>query len=209
MEIRLEGISKRYTSEWILKDFSHTFGSVKSTAIIGPNGSGKTTLLLIISGWITPTEGTTGYRFGEEQVDPKLLYKQIDIAAPYLDLVEELTLMEFIDFHFRFKSLVNGITKADFIREIFLEKEKDKYIRHFSSGMKQRLKLGLGFYSSGSILLMDEPTSNLDDQGRKWYARVLESVQKRKVIIMASNQPEEFESCGERIKILDYKRDRI
>jgi ABC-type multidrug transport system ATPase subunit len=207
MEIRLEGISKRFTSEWILKNFSYNFKEGRSYAITGPNGSGKTTLLLIISGWILPTAGKSLYTQGKIKVDPGQVYKHLDISAPYMELIEDFTLGEMVDFHFRFKNLVDGYSKNDFIEAVYLEKEKDKYIKHFSSGMKQRLKLGLGIYSAGSVLLLDEPTSNLDEQGKNWYARTIDQVKKRKLVILASNQPDEYGSCDEQIRILDFKED--
>ncbi|HLF34462.1 MAG TPA: ATP-binding cassette domain-containing protein [Cyclobacteriaceae bacterium] len=205
MEIRLEGISKRFTSEWILKNLSYNFKEGRSYAITGPNGSGKSTLLLIISGWILPSEGRSLYAQGKMKVDPDQVYKHLDLSAPYLELIEDFTLREIVDFHFRFKNLVEGFSKNDFIEAVYLEKEKDKYIRHFSSGMKQRLKLGLGLYSAGSVLLLDEPTSNLDEQGKNWYTGAVDQAKKRKLIILASNQPGEYELCDEQIRILDYK----
>ena len=205
MVIQLEGVSKRFTSNWVFKNLSHTFTQGKSYAITGPNGSGKSTLLLIISGWVLPTEGSIKYQDNSIVIDPDRFYKNLDFAAPYLELIEDFTLEEFIEFHFRFKTLQEEITTKDFIREIFLEGENDKLIRHFSSGMKQRLKLGLGLFSLSPVLLLDEPTSNLDERSKNWFFDMLHKAKKDKLVILASNQPEEFKLCDFCIDITDFK----
>lgn len=206
MEIRLERISKRFTSEWIFRNISQGFNLGKSYAITGPNGSGKSTLLMIISGFMLPTEGTVEYRKEGKKIDPGKVYQWIDFAAPYMELVEELTLQEFLKFHFRFKMLSGGISVDEMIRDMFLENDSDKCIRNFSSGMKQRLKLGLGLHSGTPVLLLDEPTSNLDDTSRKWFLARFNQVKKKKLIFMASNQPGEYEICDHYLDISEFKR---
>jgi ABC-type multidrug transport system ATPase subunit len=205
MVIQLDGISKRFTSNWIFKNLSHTFHQHNSYAITGPNGSGKSTLLLIISGWILPSEGSVRYLDDHGVIDPDRVYKNLDFAAPYLELIEDLTLEEFIEFHFRFKTLRPGITPREFLKEIYLENERDKLIRHFSSGMKQRLKIGLGLYSSNPVLFLDEPTTNLDERSKKWFLNSLLGAKKEKLVFLASNQPEEFNLCDFCINITDFQ----
>jgi ABC-type multidrug transport system ATPase subunit len=205
MVIQLEGVSKRFTGNWIFKNLSHTFLRDKSYAISGPNGSGKSTLLLIISGWILPSEGTVQYLEDGRVIDPDRVYRSLDFASPYLELIEDLTLEEFIEFHFRFKTLRPGMTTQDFIKGIYLEKDRDKLIRHFSSGMKQRLKIGLGFYSTNPVLFLDEPTTNLDERSKNWFFSSLDSAKKEKLVILASNQPEEYNLCDYRLEITDFQ----
>jgi ABC-type multidrug transport system ATPase subunit len=205
MEIRLEGISKRFTREWIFKNFTHQFSQGKSYAITGPNGSGKSTLLMIAAGWLLSTEGKIDYYKGNRIVDSSGIYKEIDFIAPYLELIEDFTLKEFVNFHFRFNPLADGMSSGDFIREIFMDKEKDKYIRNFSSGMKQRLKLATGFYSANPVLFLDEPSSNLDETAKKWYFDQFIKAKSTKLLILASNDKAEFEKCDFLIKINNFK----
>ena len=205
MEIRLDGISKRFTREWIFRNFSRLFNQGSSYAITGPNGSGKSTLLMIAAGWIMPTEGKVSYTIEGSPTDPSRFYRHLDFVAPYLELIEDFTLAEFVKFHFRFNRLAAGMTREDFIREIFLEKETDKLIRNFSSGMKQRLKLGTGFFSANPVLFLDEPTSNLDESTKKWYFDRFSLCRKSKMIILASNDASEYEKCDFSININDFK----
>ena len=151
MEIRIDGISKRFTREWIFQNITRQFNQGKSYAVTGPNGSGKSTLLMITAGWILPTDGKVEYVSDGQITDHSRFYRHLDFVAPYLELIEDFTLGEFVKFHFRFNKLSGGMSHEDFIRGIFMEKEKDKYIRNFSSGMKQRLKLGIGFFSASFL----------------------------------------------------------
>ncbi len=205
MEIHLDGISKRFTREWIFKDVNQQFIKGKSYAITGPNGSGKSTLLLIASGWLLPTGGKVEYLNNNLPLAADRVYGYIDFISPYLELIEDFTLFEFIKFHFRFNRIAPGMSAKDFIHEIYMDAEKGKYIRHFSSGMKQRLKLALGFYSMNPVLFLDEPTSNLDEKGKEWYFSFINRVKGEKMIILASNQSQEYKDCDFIIKISDFK----
>mgnify|MGYP001079560133 CR=1 FL=1 len=200
MQIDLKNISKRFNQELIFKNLSYSFETGKKYAITGPNGSGKSTLLQVISGYTRPSEGELLYGAGAIEVEEA--YKNLSIAAPYLELVEEFTLNEAIDFHFKFKAPL--LSKAEFLDVSYLNNAKDKQVSKFSSGMKQRLKLALAFYSDCPILLLDEPTTNLDKQGAKWYQDQIEKVND-KTIIIASNQPNEYTFCSEVIDITAFK----
>ncbi len=205
MEVRLEGISKKFTQGWVFRRFSQTFSPGSSYAITGHNGSGKSTLLMIASGWLLPTEGAVSYHDKNVAVEPGRFFRYLDFISPYLELIEEFTLSEFVSFHFKFNKLPDSMSEPDFIHSIYLDKETHKYIKHFSSGMKQRLKLGLGFYSLNPVLFLDEPTSNLDEEGKELYFSLFQRIKKNKIIILASNQPEEYKNCDIVIKIEDFK----
>ncbi len=205
MKIRLDGVSKRFTQNWIFKNVNQSFNQGNSYAITGPNGSGKSTLLLIAAGWLLPTTGKLNFLKNHQTIPGDRIYKFIDFISPTLELIEDLTLSEFLKFHFRFNELQKGLTQTDFIHEIFMDNDSDKYIRHFSSGMKQRLKLALGFYSMNPILFLDEPTSNLDEKGKDWYFSFFNRIKAKKLIIMASNQSQEYNVCDFIIKINDFK----
>ena len=205
MNITIENIGKRYLYEWIFKKINFQFKTATRYAILGTNGSGKSTFLKIISGHLSPSKGTILYQENNQAIDSDNLYKQVSFAAPYIDLIEEFTLQEAIRFHQKFKPFRSNITTAEFLQLIQLEHAASKEIRFFSSGMKQRLKLGLAICSNSSILLLDEPTSNLDEKSIDWYQQLLNKFADNRLILIASNEKRDIQDCEEQLNILDYK----
>ncbi len=200
MEITLKGLSKRFGGEWLFKNLSDHFALPGSWAITGPNGSGKTTLLQIIAGMIPPTQGEVEYQVQGHMVDPDQWYRHLWLSAPYMELLEELTLKELLEFHFRLKPPQPGISVDEMAEYCQLSNAGNKPLNKFSSGMKQRVKLALGFFSKVPVLLLDEPGTNLDAQGFEWYYRQVHQLLEEKLIIICSNQPKEYDFCS---KILD------
>lgn len=202
MKISLQNAGKRFNREWIFRSCSFEFKPNQSYAITGPNGSGKSTLLQVIAGAILHNEGNIVYSMANgEAVDT--FYNHIAIAAPYLDLIEEMTATEFLQFHHHFKPLTLPINEA--LSAVQLHAAAHKQIRYFSSGMKQRLKLAQAFFSKSEVLLLDEPTSNLDAEGIALYQKLLASQLSHRLIIISSNVPEEYNKCGEVLKINNWK----
>eukprot|EP01136_Pigoraptor_vietnamica_P033068 Opistho-1_new@95582 len=109
------------------------------------------------------SEGTVSFQDGDKTLEVDSFYQHISITAPYLELIEDYTLSELLAFHIKFKPLRDGLSISQFIDFIELPQAKNKEIKYFSSGMKQRVKLGLSFLSDCEILMLDEPTSNLDN----------------------------------------------
>jgi ABC-type multidrug transport system ATPase subunit len=130
---------------------------------------------------------------------------KISLAAPYLELPEEFTLEEMLRFHFSIVPAKTGYLKEEMLKSAGLAGQEQKFIKHFSSGMKQRLKLLLAFYSNSPLLLLDEPCSNLDENGIKWYRRMLEENLGTRTIIIASNQSIEYEGCQTIINVSQFK----
>lgn len=208
MKITLTNTGKRYNREWIFRHCSYTFTSGKNYAITGPNGSGKSTLLQIIAGATLHNEGTIEYQAthnGQRTTDSMQHYKSISIAAPYLELIEEMTAKEMLDFHSKFKPLIQFLNIEEMLKIVGLEKAVNKQLRYFSSGMKQRLKLAQAFFSNTPVLLLDEPTTNLDADGVALYQSLVNNYTKDKLVIVSSNVQEEYGFCEEVIKISDYK----
>lgn len=206
MTISLEDLGKKFINQWIFKGLVHRIQLGRPLAVTGPNGSGKSTLLKIISGWMLSSEGSVTYSVDGREIPPDQYYKYIDFVAPYLELIEELSLSEFIDFHFTHKRLDPDLNVDAFLDRIYLKDEKNKYLKNFSSGMKQRLKLGLGFFSESPILLLDEPTTNLDDEGKMWYSEKIVRLVHKKLIIIASNQDDDYSFVKDVISLKDYTR---
>ena len=205
MELILEDIGKRYRFDWIFRKLSYHFKAKTTYALTGPNGSGKSTLLKVLSGHLSPTKGKIQHVKNGGAIDVDSLYRQVNFAAPYIELIEELSLNEAIQFHNRFKAFRSGITSTQIIERLGFQKNVDKEIKFFSSGMKQRLKLALAICSEGDLLLLDEPTTNLDEEGATWYRELIQEFQKDRLLIIASNVESDFDFCKDRISILDYK----
>lgn len=197
MNITLKNIGKRFNKEWIFRNISYDFTIGNAHAVLGTNGSGKSTLLQIISGSASPTEGIINYTIPEE-----LLFKKMAYAAPYLELPEEMTWKEAITFHNQFKSFIEGLSETTVLELSGLTGSSDKQIRNFSSGMKQRAKLTLAILSSAPMLLLDEPTSNLDAHAVKWYQMLVEKYGKDRTIIVCSNyNKDEYSFCTKELVI--------
>lgn len=205
--IMLEGVGKRFRYEWIFRNLSKTFDCHKTYALLGSNGSGKSTLMKILSGHLSPSEGKISFYVEDKKQDEDDIYKHISYAAPYIELIEELTLSEMIQFHAKFKPLSNSLKTNDLIDVLGFEKSKNKEIRYFSSGMKQRLKLALAICTDSPILLLDEPTTNLDAQGVAWYRQLISRFTEvgNRLTIVASNIEHDYDFCDEILNIENFK----
>ncbi len=205
MRIELSGLGKKFNRDWIFKGIDFTSNPSDRVAIIGPNGSGKSTLLQVISGVLSPNEGEIHFSKNNTAIAIESFFSHITIAAPYLELPEEMTLLELIKFHFSFKNKLGFHTAEDLITSIGLNKATNKEIRYFSSGMKQRVKLALALYSDVDCILLDEPTTNLDEQGMQWYLNLIDTMLGNRTIFVSSNQAHEYSFCNKQISIADYK----
>ena len=209
MKITLENTGKKYNREWIFRNLSLEINTPSSYVISGSNGSGKSTLLKIISGFETPSEGKIFFRNEKVKhfIPIESVYKSVSFAAPYIDIFEEYTIQELFKFYTKLKPLKQGIKYDDFLSIIELEKAKNKPIKNFSSGMKQRVKLGLAILSDTPILLLDEPTSNLDSNAIKWYQNLVkQNLEDRVVFVASNNLKDESFFCENKINIEEYKK---
>jgi ABC-type multidrug transport system ATPase subunit len=204
MRIVLKDAGRRFNQEWVFRNFSYEFNSAGNYAVLGPNGSGKSTLLSVILGNLSPSEGSVDYS-DDKEIPVAQIYTRLSFAAPYVDLVEEFTLQETIDFHFKFKGFYPGLDAAGLMEILGLARSQDKALKYFSSGMKQRTKLVLACCTDSPLLLLDEPTSNLDKQGIDWYHELIRNFTSDKLVLVGSNQENEYSFCDNLIKITDYK----
>jgi ABC-type multidrug transport system ATPase subunit len=205
VNIQVQNIGKRYRLEWIFRGLNQTFRAGDRWAILGPNGSGKSTLMKVLSGHLSPSKGEIAYWHHEHKVKEEDMYKKVGYAAPYIELIEELTLEEALRFHAKLKPLLPGFSPAALYDLLALPKTRQKEIRFFSSGMKQRLKLVFAICSDTPILLLDEPATNLDVQGIEWYKRLIAEYAAQRLVIIASNDPHDAEFCPNHLNILDFK----
>jgi ABC-type multidrug transport system ATPase subunit len=174
MKISLTDAGKRFNRDWIFRHLTYEFSAGQSYAIIGPNGSGKSTLLQVLSGSMQINEGKTEWAIDNKQLANENVYNSISICAPYLEVVEEMTLIEFLNFHSGFKPFLSSITIEKIISILGLENAVNKQIRNYSSGMKQRVKLAQAIFSDVPVVLLDEPCTNLDKTGINLYKQLIE-----------------------------------
>jgi ABC-type multidrug transport system ATPase subunit len=207
VRIEAQGLGRRYGRQWIFKDLSHDFRPGTATAVLGPNGAGKSTLLSILAGQLLPTAGEVRYELDGKPLPVADVPRQLAYCAPYLDLPEDFTLLELLAFHTRLKPLRPGISNADLVDIMYLQKARHQPVREFSSGMKQRLKLGLALYAAAPLLLLDEPTTNLDATGAAWYQEHVARVRQNadRLVIVSSNVPAEYAFCEAQVRITDFQ----
>jgi ABC-type multidrug transport system ATPase subunit len=198
MRVVLENIGRRFNQEWIFKSLSYTLEPEQSYAILGSNGSGKSTLIQLIAGNLSSSEGKINYEIGGKEAEADDVYQYLSLAAPYLELIEEFTLEEQLNFHFQFKKTL--------LETLSLRGAQHKAIKYFSSGMKQRVKLALAVFSDTSLLLLDEPTANLDEQGIAWYRSLISQYGVNRTLVVCSNQQHEYDYCTHHIQLADYKK---
>ena len=207
MQIQVSAASKRFNKEWIFSNLNFSFTTGQHYALIGNNGSGKSTLLQVIAGYIGLTKGAIHWTSKSgEAIDSANIFQYISIAAPYLEMVEEFTALEQIAFHQQFKPLQNGFQPVELLEKIGLVNAANKQIRNFSSGMKQRLKLALAIFDQAPILLLDEPCSILDKEGIQTYQQLMQAHAMHKLIIVASNDAQEYQFCSQQLSLADFKK---
>jgi len=205
MKIDLINAGKRFNREWIFKSASLQFNSSNAYAVTGPNGSGKSTLLQAIGGMLQLSEGKIELIVGGKKLAVEEEYKHISFCAPYMDVIEEMTLTEFLNFHNQFKPFLPSFTTKKIISEIGLDAAANKQIRYYSSGMKQRVKLAQAIFSNAAIVLLDEPCSNLDAKGIELYHALITQYCKDRLVIVCSNDPVEYKFCQTILSMAEFK----
>lgn len=204
MKITLIDAGKRFNRDWIFRHFHYEFIAGRTYAITGVNGSGKSTLLQAVAGAIGISEGRIEY-VREGPIVPEQVFRHLSIAAPYLEVIEEMTVTEFLHFHASFKPLLAGWTVKDILSKVGLAGAADKQIRYYSSGMRQRVRLAQAIFSDTPLVLLDEPCTNLDKDGIGLYNQLIGDHCKGRLVIVSSNDVQEYAFCEEVISIMDYK----
>ena len=206
MKISLTDAGKRFNRDWIFRHLTYEFSAGQSYAIVGPNGSGKSTLLQVLSGAIQLNEGNIQYSINNIQCTSEEMYKHVSICAPYLEVVEEMTLYEFLNFHSGFKPFISSVDSEKIISIIGLENAVNKQIRYYSSGMKQRVKLAQAIFSDVPVVLLDEPCTNLDTMGIQLYHNLINEYCKNRMVVVSSNDEVEYGFCKQKVNIMDWKK---
>ncbi len=202
MKVELIDVSKRYTKSWVLKKINFVFDHKGVYGITGLNGSGKSTLLQIISGQLSSTLGIVKYVDSDSfEIDRSTIYSKISFSAPYISPLDNLNLDESISFHTTFRKFKSGIGLLEFKEMLEFPFDKDQYVKYYSSGMKQRLSLALSILTESGLILLDEPGSYLDEQGKRWFYVLLEKYKGDSTVIISSNEKDDLRSCSKFLRL--------
>lgn len=201
MELVLDNITKRFAFQTILSKIDAVFPHGSVTGISGRNGSGKSTLLKIISGHMSPSIGKITYSDGSHAISTDNLYQYLVFSAPYIDLPPYFSIKELLTHYGKFKKLkIDDV--SDFVDYCELTSVKDKHIGFFSSGMKQKVSIGLALLTQTKLLMLDEPTSYFDNEAKYWFHKRMNELQNTTTII-ASNEADDFRGASRVMEIKD------
>ncbi|TNE55556.1 MAG: ABC transporter ATP-binding protein [Bacteroidetes bacterium] len=205
LDIQLTDAGKRYRFDWIFRRLTFRFQAGGRYALLGPNGSGKSTLMQVLSGHLSLSKGRIAFEEDGKKTDIELTYQKISYAAPYIELIEEFTLGETLAFHHRLKPFRPPFTPETVYELLDLPRSRHKELRFFSSGMKQRVKLALAICSDTPVVLLDEPTTNLDVRAVAWFKNLVRDHAGDRLLIIASNDPGDLDLCDLELNLTDYK----
>ena len=185
-------LKKVFNRNTIFSDIHIELRETQSLAITGRNGSGKTTLLKILAGVSSATAGGVEFSLAGNPVDPIEWFRFLGFVSPYLQLYDEFTALENLDLARRLRALaVDDSRLQSLLERVGLWTRNDYPVRTFSSGMKQRLKYACALLHDPPVLLLDEPTANLDVDGKSMVQAIIREQRQRGLVIIATNEPDE------------------
>ena len=204
--LQSDSLSKSFGRRLIFSNINFQWQEKGIFGISGPNGSGKSTLVKIIAGLISPSKGKLIHKNSGGEIIPEKIHNHIGFVSPYLVLYEEFSAWE----NLKIFAEIRGVTFDEarvlfYLNEFLLENRKDDLVKTYSSGMKQRLKFIFALMHSPEVLIFDEPTSNLDDEGKKVVYKIINDEGKQRVVIVASNETRDLELCNEVLLLEKYK----
>lgn len=206
LTIELVSLGKKFGSEWVFRNLDYRIQQGDRIVILGGNGSGKSTLLQIIAGYILPNHGQVRYTLGGKALESSDFMKQVSLASPYLELIDEYRLDELIAHCAVYKPFINSLSTKEIIGIMELDHAKHKALKTFSSGMRQRVKLALALLADCPVVLLDEPVSNLDRNAIEWYRRLIDTYAGSRSLIVCSNSiRDEYDFCTKQLDMADHK----
>jgi heme exporter protein A len=201
-ELRLDALEHRYGGRRALEPITLEAQGPGILAVTGANGSGKTTLLRILAGLLTPTRGAHELRVAGRAVAPAHRFRAVGLVAVDSSLYDELTARENLELFARVRGLAQPRAVAERgLEHVGLAARANDRVGAYSSGMKQRLKLAFAVQHDPALLLLDEPGSHLDDEGRAALAGVIERQTRRCLVVIATNDEREIPSFARRIRL--------
>tara|TARA_Y100001934_G_C12356147_1_gene778261 strand:+ start:306 stop:926 length:621 start_codon:yes stop_codon:yes gene_type:complete len=206
MKLEYRKAGRRFPGQIVFQNLDLEIEAGSHWAILGANGSGKSTFLKTAFGALSLSEGTVQHSIDGQAVDMQSAALNIAYAAPYFELIEELNVLEFLKTAQGFRPFKNQLGPQEIIQKAMLEEAAKRKIRFLSSGMKQRLKLCLALFSEAKLIILDEPTSNLDQAGVQWFRDLLENeIEDRSLLIGTNYNEDEGFLCDQHLRVTDYQ----
>jgi heme exporter protein A len=204
--IQSQNLSKLFGRRLIFKDINFNWIEKGIFGISGPNGSGKSTLVKIVAGLIASSSGKILHKNSGGEIIPEKLHNHIGFVSPYLVLYEEFSAWE----NLKIFAQIRGVTFNEerilfYLKQFLLDTRKDDLVKTYSSGMKQRLKFIFALMHSPEVLIFDEPTSNLDEEGKKVVYDIIREEGKSRIVVIASNEMKDLELCNEVLLLEKFK----
>jgi ABC-type multidrug transport system ATPase subunit len=204
----VKGLGRRFNRNWIFRNVDFSIELGEQVLLCGDNGAGKSTFMRILAGQLTPSEGSIQLILNGQEIDPEQFYAHLSWSGPYMELYTDLSLKEAIKLHASFKPMM--VTQQEILDLLQLTDHQDKMLKHFSSGMLHRVKVGLAILTKSKILLLDEATTNMDEANSKLVTNLMQTHLDGRMLLYASNRQEEFGLFARKIDLNEYvyKRNR-
>ncbi|MBZ0200967.1 MAG: ABC transporter ATP-binding protein [Ignavibacteriaceae bacterium] len=201
-----ENLNKSFGRRLIFTNLNFNFSDNGIFGITGPNGSGKSTLIKIIAGVNTATHGKIIHQHDGQKIVPEKLHNYIGFVSPYLFLYDEFTAWENLSYTSDIREIKLNIERVEYLlNEFLLYNRRNDDVKTYSSGMKQRLKFIFALMHQPQLIILDEPTSNLDDSGKESVYKIIEEEGKENIVLIASNEKQDLALCNSTLAIEDYK----
>lgn len=191
LHIQLQQVGKQFYRRWIFREITLDLAPKAKIALVGTNGSGKSTLLRIISGQLSPTEGQITFHRNHTRLSIGRVYQHLSWAGPQIEMYPDLSLEELLKLHFQLKSCLLA-QPEEMIDLLHFRGHHQKPLKYFSSGMQQRAKVGLALFTQSDLLLLDEPTSNMDSENARQMLALIDRYSQNRTLVLASNMEREF-----------------
>ena len=199
-------LTKSFGRRLIFKEINFVWERNGIFGISGPNGSGKSTLVKIIAGLISPTKGKIIHKNSDTEIIPEKLHDHIGFVSPYLVLYEEFSAWENLEIFAKIRGIeLDKERVKNLLEEFLIYNRRNDLVKTYSSGMKQRLKFVFALMHLPEVLIFDEPTSNLDEEGKKVVYDIIKDEGKNRIVIIASNEKSDLEFCDEVLFLEKYK----
>lgn len=200
-------LTKFFGRRLIFSNLNFKFVDNGIYGISGPNGSGKSTLVKILAGIIGANKGKVTHSINGNEIIEEKIHDHIGFVSPYLILYEEFSAEENLMMFAKIRGVEYNKQRVDYLFEKFLLlKRKDDFVKTYSSGMKQRLKFIFALMHSPQLIILDEPTSNLDDEGKNSVYEIIREEGQNNIVLIASNERNDLELCTETIFLENYKQ---
>jgi ABC-type multidrug transport system ATPase subunit len=190
IELVAKDLGKKFFRHWVFRHIDLQLQSGQHLLLAGENGSGKSTLMRILAGQMAPSQGSLQLLLGGKAIDPENYYRHLAWSGPYMDLYTDLSLDEHIRMQANFRPFY--VSPKEVAALLGLEGHEQKLLKHFSSGMLHRVKVGLAILSQSKILLLDEATTNMDETNSKLVMDLMWQFLHDRILIFASNKTEDF-----------------